>query len=221
MVRKNPSDIPQDFDDLLNASVTPGIDLPTDDGPEEPAEPIEIDEPDEGRGYDSENEEPAELSPAARRIQELEAELAKPVQAQIKDMAKTPEELRIEELESKLAERNAAIIDVAPARLLRADTTREDAYLIHFIEDGFSDLGGVWLRGQEVWIDDTIRATTLDRNGNTWLDDLSIEAQYRRWGRQYIAYGKFIPRPGEVFTDAVAREDVRRQGAISVLVTAD
>jgi hypothetical protein len=44
--------------------------------------------------------------------------------------------------------------------------------LIHFVKDGVTAFGCVWYAGQEVEVDrdsDVFR-TTLDRNGNSWLD---------------------------------------------------
>lgn len=220
MVRKNnPADQPVDFDDLLNEQVTPGIDQDQPDAPEIPVEPWE--DPDEIEPVAEDVSETEETLTADQlRIRALEAELSKPLPAAVtrpvEDIQKTPDQLRIEELEQKLAERNAVVLERRSETYLRP-ANPEGAQLIHFIEDGFTDLGGVWLRGQEIYIDEAVRATTLDRFGNTWLDDLSIEAQYRRWGKQYIGIGKFVPRPGEVFDDDVAREDVRRKGAIPVL----
>lgn len=159
-------------------------------------------------------------------IRQMEEELAKPLPASEDEvlpdepsMEKTAKQLRIEELEDQLARRNAAKIDSASVTYSRP-TGKGAKVLIHIVEDGFTALGSVWYRGQEIEFEipgiDYDR--TKDINGNSWVDiagDLS--AQYARWGKQYLALGPFVARPGEKFEDEVAAEDARRGRAVPMV----
>ena len=191
-----------DIDDLL-ASV-----------PEE-AGPLEPKLEDESEGAAAETEK----TPDQLRIEELEAELAKPIEVAseslLENPEKTPEQLRIEELEMKLAQRNAQVLENAPERFEEI-SEGTDIILLHVVEDGFTQFGRVWLRGQELRLTPKDYEETKDRNGVSWVDTLlnDPQAQYSRWGRVYIAPGPFQPRPGEVFNDEVSKEDARRKGAI-------
>ena len=44
-------------------------------------------------------------------------------------------------------------------------------------------------RGDVVTVDSKLIASTIDKNGKTWLSDLSPEAQERRWGKQMLIPG--------------------------------
>lgn len=180
--RPNPKDVPADFDDLLAASATEPV-------AEVPVEDIPV----------SENE-----TPEQKRIRELEAELAKPLPEAVEapifdDIAKTPEQIKIEELEAKLAERNAALLERAPERF---GTEEGKVILIHVVEDGFTEFGRVWMRGQELRIDQAAYQRTKDRRGHSWVDDLLYDPnkQYEAWHHHYVSPGPFVPRPGEIFT---------------------
>lgn len=186
--KPNDKDAPADFDELFNTSED------------------SVEEPD---SEDSETSSESEESADALRIRLLEAELNKPAPQ------KTADQLRIEELENLLAERNAENISNAPEiieQVKRGDVIHE----LHVVEDGFNQFGKVWLRGQNMLLTQKNYEDTKDRNGESWVDTLLNDphAQYARWGRVFVAPGLFTPRPGEVFADEVAREDARRKGAI-------
>lgn len=193
--KPSPKDAPVDFEDLIAA----------------PDAPV------------SENEAPAgeavEETPAQKRIRELKEQLDKPLPTpkarEVEpDVPETPEEREIKELESKLAVRNAKILEDAEEsyRPIKGETI-----VIHVEMDGFTEFSRVWLRGQNIHITEQDYKRTLDRRGNSWLDTHvnDPELQYQKWGGVYIGPGEFKPRPGEApFEDAVAVEDARRQGRV-------
>lgn len=155
-----------------------------------------------------------ELTPEQRRIQELEAQLAALSQGE-PEVVLTPEQIRIAELEALLAERNAPAGTVAK----ETSSTGKRTWLFHFVRDGLLVLDNIWLRGQEVEIEEGTLPydRTFDDEGNTWLDILSDEnAQIEKWGDRYISAGAFKPRPGENFEDEVAREDKKRRRRVEL-----
>lgn len=80
------------------------------------------------------------------------------------------------------------------------NTGSTEAIVIHFLEDGFTALGNVWYRGQELEFAPGCQAyrDTLDRNGRTWLDLRGDEmAQIDRWGKVMFRVG---PWPGKPLT---------------------
>lgn len=224
--KPSPKDAPADFDDLLGtpADAPAGPPAPVSGNDEititsapvpapvtdaEPASPVTTAEP----------EAPVETE-AQKRIRALKAELSKPIpKAQEPifepEVPKTAEELEIEELEMQVAQRNAAILEATPETFV---TPEGDAVLIHVVQDGFTEFGRVWLRGQELRIGKREYARTKDRNGVSWVDTLLNDPhrQFAQWGAVFVAPGPFVPRPGEVFNDALAQEDARRKGAIPV-----
>lgn len=162
-------------------------------------------------------------TPEQRRIRELEQELSLEDERQRTNPTKngrplpeallSEEQKKIRDLEDRLARKRAA--SDGPAEYEDA----EDGILIHFVRDGFAALGQVWYRGQEILFDPNGAAyeATKDRKGNSWVelaDD--VRSQYARWGDEYFRLGEFIPRPGEVFDDAVSVEDKRRGRAAPI-----
>ncbi len=112
----------------------------------------------------------------------------------------SPEQRRIRDLEDALAkERGRKDPDV---ELDTVDPGADGNILIHFLEDGFTALGNVWYRGQELEFAAGSGAyqDTCDRNGNSWLslrgDDM---AQIRRFGKVMFRPG---PWPGLKLTEA-------------------
>ena len=88
-------------------------------------------------------------TPDQKRIRELEAELSKPAPVYVaEDEEETPDQIRIKELEDKLARRRSAEVEAAPTKY--APPAQGDSILIHVLIDGFIALGEVWYRGQEL-----------------------------------------------------------------------
>lgn len=115
----------------------------------------------------------------------------------------TPEQVRIQELENLLAAERGRK-DVEP-ELEVVDRPGDDGnIIIHFLEDGFSALGHVWYRGQELEFVPGSQAykDTFDRRGRTWLDLRHDEfAQVDRWEKVMFRAG---PWPGKTLRDAAA-----------------
>lgn len=114
----------------------------------------------------------AELSPDQKRIRELEDRLAK------SEGKKDPEQEWVEPAEGE-----------------------DGNILIHFLEDGFTALGQVFVRGQELEFTPGSPAyeDTKDRYGNSWLALRNDEfKQVDRWGKIMFRTG---PWPGKTYAD--------------------
>lgn len=126
---------------------------------------------------------------------------AAPVDAAPAEPELTPQQLRIQELETQLA-MLAGKKDVEPEVEPLALPGAEGNIVIHFLEDGFTALGNVWYRGQELEFEPGSQAykDTFNRRGQSWLDLRNDEfAQVERWGRIVFRNG---PWPGKGYTDA-------------------
>lgn len=112
----------------------------------------------------------------------------------------TPEQRRIRDLENQLAvERGKKDPEVELEKPRKAGAPGN--ICIHFVEDGLSALGHIWVRGQELEFDPKGQAykDTCDRNGNSWLDLVDDDsAQMERWGSVKFRRG---PWPGKRLTD--------------------
>ena len=87
----------------------------------------------------------------------------------------------------------------------------EDKILIHFLDDGFTALGVIWCRGQEIEfvIDSPAYEDTKDRYGKSWLDLVDNHSeQIRRFGRVMFSRGE-SPYPCK---DASAVLEDRKRG---------
>lgn len=115
----------------------------------------------------------------------------------------TPEQLRIRQLEDQLArEQGKKDPDVE----YEAPTQPGSAanILIHFLEDGFTALGRVWYRGQELEFETGGQPyrDTFDRNGSTWLSLVDDEfGQVEKYGKVMFRRG---PWPGKPLTEAAS-----------------
>lgn len=111
----------------------------------------------------------------------------------------TPEQRRIRELEHRLA---MEMGKKDPEVEFEAAPTNGDNIIIHFLDDGFTALGQVWFRGQELEFapNGGPYRDTCDRYGNSWLDLRANEfAQVERWGRVMFRPG---PWPGKTYLEA-------------------
>lgn len=118
----------------------------------------------------------------------------------------SPEQRRIRELEDTLAKERGRK-DVEPAAEQLAADVAAGALTIHFLEDGLTVFGKVFVRGEQRLIDDQAYAETRDRNGNSWLDVIDDDqAQITRWGKVMFRRG---PWPGKKFTDALEYEPLK------------
>jgi hypothetical protein len=159
--------------------------------------------------------------------------------ALLNDGGETPEQARIRELEAKLnafaekeklAEKSAdekekehrAAVSATSSFNAAADSFEEvkegdpDVITFHILESGLTFAGKVWWIGQTVNIKrgGKVWQESLDRNGNTWLADLSPAAQYKQFRKQVVGIG---PWPGPAFDDAISKQDATRGNAAPVV----
>lgn len=113
----------------------------------------------------------------------------------------TPEQRRIRELEDQLAKERGRK-DPDPELVEPASPGADGNIRIHFLEDGFTALGQVWYRGQEIEFEPGGRAyaDTCDKFGRSWLEMRADEfAQVERFGKVMFREG---PWPGKGYLDA-------------------
>lgn len=120
----------------------------------------------------------------------------------------TPEQLRIRELENLLAQERGKKDPPPQYELPKTTSATPSAgpstnILIHFVaEAGFTALGQVWFRGQELEFTPGSQAyrDTCDRNGRSWLELRGDDAaQIERWGEVQFRTG---PWPGKSYVEA-------------------
>jgi hypothetical protein len=114
------------------------------------------------------------------------------------DTELTSDQLRIRELEHRLA-LSEGKKDVEGT--LVAPEPGGENIVLHFLEDGLTALGQVWLRGQELEFTRGSQAyqDTQDRNGVSWLALVDDEfGQVSKWGRVMFRRG---PWPGKTYRD--------------------
>lgn len=155
--------------------------------------------------------------------------------------AETPEQIRIRELEAKLdavlASQTAVEEEKTPEQktlehsqaiqqtrqlLTSSDDFEEvepdddDSIHIHILRSGVTAFGRVWHVGQEIVLSKsgTAYEGTKNRNGVSWLDDLSPATQIKKWKKQRFGIG---PWPFEPFHDDIAKEDAARANRAPVV----
>jgi hypothetical protein len=115
------------------------------------------------------------------------------------DAELTPDQLRIRDLENRLA-LSEGKKDVEP--VLVKPGSGSDNILIHFLEDGLTALGVVWMRGQELEFTPGSQPyeDTKDRHGVSWLSLVDDDfAQVEKYGKVMFRRG---PWPGKSYGDA-------------------
>src|ERR1700759_3724669 len=113
----------------------------------------------------------------------------------------SPEERHIRELEDQLVKLRGSRAEAAEPELVAPSPQAEKKILIHFLEDGFTACGNVWVRGQELEFDIPGRAyeSTKDRFGNSWLSYAGDDfAQVERYGKIFFRLG---PWPGRKISE--------------------
>lgn len=114
------------------------------------------------------------------------------------DTEPSADQLRIQELEHRLALAEGKK-DVQGA--LEFAEPNADNIVIHFLEDGLTALGQVWMRGQELEFarDGQAYRDTKDRTGWSWLSLVEDEfGQVSKWGKVMFRRG---PWPGKTYRD--------------------
>lgn len=112
-----------------------------------------------------------------------------------------------------LTKPDVQVVDAASQVTESGPEAPDPPVLIHFLEDGFTAFSQVWYRGQEVEITSELRASTIDRAGNTWIDMDDTE-QFERFERVMFRKG---PWPGKPWVDqqAEAAEKARDRRPIA------
>lgn len=150
------------------------------------------------------------------RIRALEAQIAEfssEVKAKSEVPEKTPAEKEREHRQALIATKS---FNAATESYETISDDDSDLIVLHILDSGFTFASKVWWVGQTVKIKRGGKAyeATVDRDGDSWLDDLSPEAQYGRWGKQVVGIGPWIGKP---FNDEVSKLDAFRQGAAPVV----
>ncbi len=117
----------------------------------------------------------------------------------------TAEQLRIRELEAKLAELQSDKAASAEVSEPVKTSPGNDGILIHFLEDGFTALGKSFYRGDELEFapDSQAYKDTCDKNGRSWLELRHDEyAQVDRYGKIMFRSG---PWPGKDYKAAAGK----------------
>lgn len=112
----------------------------------------------------------------------------------------TPEQQEIQFLKEQIAQLTG-VQDVLPEVDELSNPGDENNIIIHFLEDGFSALGRVFYRGDELEFEVGSRAyqDTFDKRGKSWLQLRTDEfAQVDRWGKIMFRNG---PWPGKTYRD--------------------
>lgn len=114
------------------------------------------------------------------------------------DSALSADQLRIRELEHRLALAEGKKDVLGEAEIAEPGP---DNIVLHFLEDGLTALGQVWMRGQELEFAPGSRAfeDTKDRTGKSWVSLVDDEfAQVSKWGKVMFRRG---PWPGKTYAD--------------------
>lgn len=145
---------------------------------------------------------------ADREFRAADEEEAEPVAAAVEpvidtsapDHQLTPEQQEIKRLRDQLArESGRKDVDIPVAELTKPGD--DSNILIHILEDGFTALGKVWYRGEELEFEPGKKAhkDTYNKLGESWLDLRHNEfAQAERWGKVMFRNG---PWPGKTYAD--------------------
>lgn len=134
-----------------------------------------------GTGEDNPRPTGTEAPAPARRLQSVPTN----------ESSLTPEQRRIRDLENKLA---LEMGKKDPTQEYEVADANGDVIVVHFVADGFTALGHVWFRGQELefTVGSSAYNDTCDRNGWSWLslrDDPST--QESRYGEVKFRSGEW------------------------------
>lgn len=141
-----------------------------------------------------------EFKAADEEAYEPAAAVAGVIDTSAPDHQLSPEQQEIKRLRDQLArETGRKDLGVPVAELTKPGDTSN--ILVHILEDGFTALGKVWYRGDELEFEPQGRAykDTFNKRGETWLELRHNEfAQAERWGKVMFRNG---PWPGKSYAD--------------------
>lgn len=134
------------------------------------------------------------------------------------DATLTPDQVRIKELEDRLAKEMGR---KDPDQEFEVADPDGETILIHFVADGFTALGHIWYRGQELefTVGSPAYNDTRDRYGWSWLslrDDAA--AQEARYKEVKFRSG---PWPGAAYADAATKARFEPLKDVKPLTEAD
>ena len=122
------------------------------------------------------------------------------------------EQKEIQDLKDQLARANGAR-DIETVDEEVANPGSEENILVHFVRDGFTDLGNIWYKGQEVEVEP---GTENYRSAKKWADYTEDE-QIEYYGAVYFRKG---PWKGKNYEDeAAAKAEKRRNRAAPRVIT--
>jgi hypothetical protein len=155
--------------------------------------------------------EPAREPAPARRLHSVPA--ATPHTPPVPESELTPEQRRIRDLENQLAlERGRK--DPEQEFEVASEPADGDNIIIHFVADGFTALGHVWRRGQELefTVGGGAYLDTCNRFGWSWLELRdNPAAQEDKWGEVKFRSG---PWTGLTYADAAKKARFERLGPL-------
>lgn len=161
--------------------------------------------------------EPSE-TPEQLRIRELENQIAKfsaLAEEKAAAEAKSPQE---KEIEHRKAIQATARFNSSQESFEAVEDDDPDLIVFHVLQSGFTFAGKVWWVGQTVKVKRGGLAyeATVDRNGASFLDDLSPATQRARYnGKIVLGEG---PWTGPSFNDGVSKLDAFRKDAAPVVI---
>ena len=119
---------------------------------------------------------------------EIEAEIRAEVEAEVR--AQVAAEAAEAEAAEKAAREEAADARPLPASQIDGDPSAPGAVIIHFVDDGFTKLGRVWLRGEHLTLNPGSPQweESLDANGRCFAT-LDEDEQIAKWGRRFFRQG--------------------------------
>lgn len=164
------------------------------------SEPDEVEaskaeEVEEKKEEETKKEEPAltpeqlELEALRAELAELKASKAEAPQRPVPESELTPEQREVRRLQDELARVRGQKIDTDFTEIMEEG----EVLTIHILEDGFTRLGRVWYRGEEIVFGPQAYENTKDRNGVSWLN-MDDDAQIDKWGHVKFRKG---PWPGK------------------------
>lgn len=89
-------------------------------------------------------------------------------------------------------------------------STAEKSITVNFVEDGFTALGKVWYRGEELTVQKGSEDwdKTLTPSGVSWLE-LSESEQEERYGRRMFREGRWSGKKYEISDDLTEEEKAK------------
>lgn len=144
---------------------------------------------------------PARKNVPAKAVRPASVALQPTSSTPVDESELTPEQIEIRDLKDKLAKSEGAK-DPETEYDTVSSPGDEKNILIHFVSDGFCDLGAIWYRGQELELEP---GTAQYEEAKKWAS-LDSSEQEEIYGRVYFRQG---PWKGKDYEDASAAKAER------------